>query len=486
MALLRRGDLSVTEVCFEVGCQSLGTFSTRFTELVGMPPSAYRREAARETAGVPHVRRRSRSRRPIRNREAPAPTRTSVIVMDITIHTTVLPHEDPDASAGLLPRRPRLRGPHRRRQRRRCAGSPSGPSASPAPRILLGPPAADPGITDDERRTITEMMAKGTFGWIMLATAGPRRHVRRRPGRAAPRSCRSRSTSPTACATARSATPPATWSASRRCAEMKTMTCKQMGGPCDQAFSGETADDVINAAGPAPQGRGRRRRHRPRAGQQGHAGPLEAPDQGDGLVQGHQEGVRRPARRLTRRSTARMHAADSHDLIRVTGARVNNLKDISVEIPKRRLTAFTGVSGLGQELAGLRDDRGGVAAADQRDLQRVRAGLHADAGAARGRRARGADDGDHRRPGADGLRPALHRRHRDRRQRDAAHPLQPARQAARRLAAGVLLQRRLDQRRRRGHPQEGWPRRPRSGAASASSAACARAARAAARSTTST
>src|SRR4249919_98232 len=43
-----------------------------------------------------------------------------------------------------------------------------------------------------------------------------------------------------------------------------------------------------------------------------------------------------------------MHAADSHDLIRVTGARVNNLQDISVEIPKRRLTAFTGVSGSGK------------------------------------------------------------------------------------------------------------------------------------------
>ena len=56
MALLRRGDLSVTEVCFEVGCQSLGTFSTRFTELVGMPPSAYRREAARDAAGRAVVR----------------------------------------------------------------------------------------------------------------------------------------------------------------------------------------------------------------------------------------------------------------------------------------------------------------------------------------------------------------------------------------------------------------------------------------------
>ena len=53
MALLRRGDLSVTEVCFAVGCSSLGTFSTRFTELVGVPPSVYRRRAARATEGMP-------------------------------------------------------------------------------------------------------------------------------------------------------------------------------------------------------------------------------------------------------------------------------------------------------------------------------------------------------------------------------------------------------------------------------------------------
>jgi len=53
MALLRRGDLSVTEVCFAVGCSSLGTFSSRFTELVGVPPSVYRRTAARATAGIP-------------------------------------------------------------------------------------------------------------------------------------------------------------------------------------------------------------------------------------------------------------------------------------------------------------------------------------------------------------------------------------------------------------------------------------------------
>src|SRR5438034_11229091 len=70
MALLRRGELTVTEVCFAVGCSSLGTFSTRFTELVGVPPSAYRREAARATAGMaPCVAKQVT--RPIRNREAP-------------------------------------------------------------------------------------------------------------------------------------------------------------------------------------------------------------------------------------------------------------------------------------------------------------------------------------------------------------------------------------------------------------------------------
>jgi AraC-like DNA-binding protein len=71
MALLRRGDLSVTEVCFTVGCASLGTFSTRFTELVGMSPSAYRNREARATEGIPPCVARQVTR-PIRNREAPA------------------------------------------------------------------------------------------------------------------------------------------------------------------------------------------------------------------------------------------------------------------------------------------------------------------------------------------------------------------------------------------------------------------------------
>ncbi|NKY48610.1 helix-turn-helix transcriptional regulator [Nocardia vermiculata] len=69
MALLRRGDLSVTDVCFEVGCQSLGTFSTRFTELVGVSPSVYRREAADATRGMPSCVAKQVTR-PIRNREA--------------------------------------------------------------------------------------------------------------------------------------------------------------------------------------------------------------------------------------------------------------------------------------------------------------------------------------------------------------------------------------------------------------------------------
>ena len=75
MALLRRGDLSVTEVCFEVGCTSLGTFSTRFTELVGMPPSAYRQREADATAGMPSCVAKQVTR-PIRNREAPATSRS--------------------------------------------------------------------------------------------------------------------------------------------------------------------------------------------------------------------------------------------------------------------------------------------------------------------------------------------------------------------------------------------------------------------------
>src|SRR6201991_544216 len=69
MALLRQGDLSVTEVCFEVGCSSLGTFSTRFSALVGVPPSAYRRQEGAAMAGLPSCETKKVTR-PVRNREA--------------------------------------------------------------------------------------------------------------------------------------------------------------------------------------------------------------------------------------------------------------------------------------------------------------------------------------------------------------------------------------------------------------------------------
>jgi catechol 2,3-dioxygenase-like lactoylglutathione lyase family enzyme len=89
--------------------------------------------------------------------------------MDITIHTTVLPHDDPDASVAFY--RDVLGF-----EVRTDVGTGTmrwitvGPVDQPGTSILLAPPAADPGVTDDERRTIAEMMAKGTYGWILLAT----------------------------------------------------------------------------------------------------------------------------------------------------------------------------------------------------------------------------------------------------------------------------------------------------------------------------
>jgi catechol 2,3-dioxygenase-like lactoylglutathione lyase family enzyme len=89
--------------------------------------------------------------------------------MDITIHTTFLPHDDPDASLAFY--RDVLgfevRGDVGQGTMRWIT---VGPPGQPGTSILLAPPAADPGITDEERRAIAEMMAKGTYGWIMLAT----------------------------------------------------------------------------------------------------------------------------------------------------------------------------------------------------------------------------------------------------------------------------------------------------------------------------
>ena len=89
--------------------------------------------------------------------------------MNITIHTTVLPHDDPDASVAFY----RDTLGFEVRNDVEYGGMhwiTLGPAGQPDTSIVLHPPAADPGITDDERRTISEMMAKGTYGWIMLAT----------------------------------------------------------------------------------------------------------------------------------------------------------------------------------------------------------------------------------------------------------------------------------------------------------------------------
>lgn len=93
----------------------------------------------------------------------------SLRVMDITLHTCSLPHDDPDASLafyrdvlGFEVRSDVGQG--------RMRWITVGPVGRPDTSILLAPPAADPGVTEDERRTITEMMAKGTYGWILLAT----------------------------------------------------------------------------------------------------------------------------------------------------------------------------------------------------------------------------------------------------------------------------------------------------------------------------
>jgi catechol 2,3-dioxygenase-like lactoylglutathione lyase family enzyme len=89
--------------------------------------------------------------------------------MDIIIHQAYLPHDDPDASLAFyrdtlgfeVRNDVEYGGMHWI-----TVGAPSQPDTS----IVLHPPAADPGITDDERRTIIEMMAKGTYGHINLAT----------------------------------------------------------------------------------------------------------------------------------------------------------------------------------------------------------------------------------------------------------------------------------------------------------------------------
>ena len=174
MALLRVGDLSVTEVCFEVGCQSLGTFSTRFTELVGVPPSVYKQQAADAWPGDAVLRGQAGHQTgqggiDQESRSTARPTAPSVLGMDIKIYNAFLPHDDRDAAVAFycdmlgfeLRNDVGYNGMH---------WLTVGPPDQPDVNLVLFPPGADPGVTDDERRTITEMMAKGTYAMLTLAT----------------------------------------------------------------------------------------------------------------------------------------------------------------------------------------------------------------------------------------------------------------------------------------------------------------------------
>ena len=282
MALLRRGDLSVTEVCFAVGCSSLGTFSTRFTELVGMPPSAYRRQAAQRDGGDAAVRGETGDQTDQESRSAGHRAAASVTVMDITIHASFLPARRPGRHPGLLSRHPRLRGPQRRRIRRDALDH--GRPRRPARHVHRPVPAGrHPGITDDERRTIAEMMAKGTYGQHPPGHQGPRRHLRAAAGQ------------------------------------------RRRGRP------GADRPAVRRSRLRVPRSRGQ-----------------PDPHPGAGLSRGILGLETMSMAAKTSLQSRAPEVADSHDLIRVHGARVNNLKDVSVEIPKRRLTVFTGVSGSGK------------------------------------------------------------------------------------------------------------------------------------------
>ena len=163
----------MTEVCFAVGCSSLGTFSSRFTELVGMPPSTYRRHAAGATAGMPPCVAKQVTK-PIRKRKKPVSRSAHLAFgrMDLTIATTFLPHDDHEGVPVLLPDTLGFEvrndvahgGMH---------WFTVGPTEQPGTLPSCGTRRRQPGVTDDERHTIAEMMAKGTLAALLLSHRRP-------------------------------------------------------------------------------------------------------------------------------------------------------------------------------------------------------------------------------------------------------------------------------------------------------------------------
>ena len=263
MALLRRGDLSVTEVCFAVGCSSLGTFSTRFTELVGVPPSAYRREGAPATAGMPpcvakQVDPTGQESRSTARRAATSVTAWTSPFTRASCRTTTRTPRWPSTATSSASRSASTSATGGMRW---ITVGPPGPArhvdrAGPAGRR----PRHHRGRAPHDRRDDGQ-------GHLRLDPAGhqrPRRHLRaaRRP--ATPRSSRSRPSSRTASATARSATPRATWSASRSSHEDDDVPpARRRLRPRAPRRDRRRGDQ---GAGQAPARGGRGRRHHPRAG----------------------------------------------------------------------------------------------------------------------------------------------------------------------------------------------------------------------------
>ena len=134
-----------------------------------MPPSVYRPSGGTATAEMPACVAKQVDQTDQESRSAGRRAAPSVTAMDITIHSSFLPHTDPDASLAFY--RDTLGF-----EVRNDVGYEGmrwitvGPADQPDTSIVLHPPAADPGITDEERRTILELMAKGTYAGVTLAT----------------------------------------------------------------------------------------------------------------------------------------------------------------------------------------------------------------------------------------------------------------------------------------------------------------------------
>ncbi len=294
----------------------------------GCRPSAYRRARGRRDGGDAALRRQAGDATDQESRSAGAEPRLACPPWTSASTRRFLPHDDPEASLAFY----RDTLGFEVRNDVEYGGMhwiTVGPPSQPGTSIVLYPPAATPGITDDERRMIAEMMAKGTYASINLATPDLDGAFERMQAGDA---------------------------------EVVQEPTEQPYGVRDCAVRDPSGNLVRLKSCAEPHGR--EDRH-------AHAGA---------------------ARRRQPRPDPRARRAREQPQ-----GRQRRDPEAPADGVHRRLR-------LGEELAGVRHDRRRVAAADQRDLQRLRAGLHADAGAARGRRARRADHGDHRRPGADGRR----------------------------------------------------------------------------------